>query len=160
MILDPSVIAAVIAGLAAVLGYLIGQRQATLERKRRACAEAMADALRWLELPYRIRRRPNDDPETLNELAEKSSSLREQLGFHEKWLSVEVPQVHQSFTDLVTKVRKAAGPAISDAWEARPAETPREMNVGRLLDTEEAERAADQFSSEVERQLTWWRILR
>ncbi len=46
-----SVVAAAKAALAAVFVYFLGQRQVTVERERRASAEAIADALSWLELP-------------------------------------------------------------------------------------------------------------
>ena len=60
--LEPSVIAALVVGASAVasavLAYLLGQRRTSVERKRTLCAEAIADALQWLELPYRISPNP------------------------------------------------------------------------------------------------------
>ena len=90
-----SVVAAAIAALVAVLVYFLGQRQASVERKWRGSAEAIADALSWLELPYRIRR-TSDTPETLGALAERVHHLQERLLFHENWLRIEVPQPTQN----------------------------------------------------------------
>jgi hypothetical protein len=160
MVLDPSVVAALVAALGALLAYLLGQRQAALERKRRACAEAIADALSWFNLPYRIRRRLSNEPETLNALNERINSLRERLEFHEMWLRVEVPKAHPHFHQLVLAVRQASRSAIEEAWESAPIRTASQMNTGGLsMNREPVEKEAEAFSSAVVRQLTWWRVL-
>lgn len=158
--LDPTVLAALIAVFGAMVAYWLGQRQAAVERKRRACAEAMADALKWLELPYRIRRRVDDKPATLSALAERASDLRERLEFHEKWLRVEIPTAHSHFKILLQAVRTAAGPAIEAAWSTHPAQAASQMNLGSLnLQLATVDAAVDAFSSEVTRELVWWRLV-
>ena len=101
----------------AVLAYLLGQRRISVERKRTLCAEAIADALQWLELPYRIRRRTDNTPETLTALGDRINDLRERLQFHEKWLRIEVPQSVVSYQRLVGEVIAAAGREIEKCLE-------------------------------------------
>ena len=157
--MDPSVIAALIAVAGAVLAYLLGQRQKALERKRTACAQAISDALQWLELPYRIRRRPDDIAETLSSLAERINNLREQLQFHEKWLRIEIPNSAKRYQSLVKVVMATAGPAIEDAWKTCPVKSAGEMNIGPLdINRDQVDEAVENFSLEVVKELSWWRV--
>ena len=131
-----------------------------MERKRIACAEAMADALRWLELPYRIRRRPDDAAETLASLSERTNHLRERLQFHEKWLRIEIPKSVCSYRRLMEAVRVAARPAIEEAWNTPPITSAKDMNIGRLdIDLDTVAANSEEFSSEASKALAWWRIL-
>ena len=162
--LEPSVIAALVVGASAVasavLAYLMGQRRTSVERKRTLCAEAIADALQWLELPYRIRRRPDNTPQTLTALGDRINDLRERLQFHEKWLRIEIPQSVTSYQRLVEEVIVAAGQEIENAWNASPAQSANDMNVGHLSITRDrVDAAVEDFSAEVVKALAWWRIL-
>ncbi len=162
--LEPSVIAPLFVGApavaSAILAYLLGQRRISVERKRTLCAEAIADALQWLELPYRIRRRPDDTSQTLTALGDRINDLRERLQFHEKWLRIEVPQSVESYQRLVGEVRAAAGQEIEDAWNASPAQSASDMNIGQLSITRDlVDPAVEAFSAEVVKALAWWRIL-
>ena len=158
--MDSSIIAALIAVIGVVFGYLIGQRQTALERKRILCAEAISDALQWLELPYRIRRRTGNADETLASLAKRINHLRERLQFHEKWLRIEMPKSLTSYKCLVKEVMTAARPAIEEAWNACPVESATDMNLGLLeIGREKVDVAVERFSSDAVKALTWWRIV-
>ena len=52
-----TIIAALIAALVAVAGYMVTQAQARRERKAKEFADALAAVEEYLEAPYRIRRR-------------------------------------------------------------------------------------------------------
>ena len=131
-----------------------------MERKRTLCAEAIADALKWLELPYRIRRRPDNTPQTLTALGDRINDLRERLQFHEKWLRIEIPRSVASYQRLVEEVMAAARQEIEDAWTASPAESSSDMNIGQLsIIRDRVDAAVEDFSSEVVKSLAWWRIL-
>ena len=138
---------------------LVGPASSGLRTKRKSCAQAIADALQWLELPYRIRRRPNDAAETLSSLAERTNNLREQQEFHEKWLRIEMPGSAQKYGRLVKEVRAAAGTAIADAWRTGPVKSAGDMNIGELdISRGRVEQAVEEFSSAVVKELSWWRV--
>ena len=82
--------AAAIAALVAVTVYLVGQRAVRFDRKRELSGKAIAEALAWLELPYRIRRRVDDAPDTLLGLVDRMHDLQESLLFYRGWLQVEL----------------------------------------------------------------------
>ena len=151
------ILAASLPALAAVLIYVLSQRQVALERKRRACAEAISDALSWLELPYRIRRRTDDTDDTLRSLAERIHNLQERLLFHENWLRVEIPQTSQQYRDLVQRVKKKAGPAMQDAWKASPVASANAMNIGDL-GMGSVDNLVLAFTERVRSQLALWRV--
>jgi len=156
--MHPTVNAAMIAAVISVVVFTLGVRQQALERKRKSCAEALADALSWLEIPYRIRRRPNDSPETLQALANHVHQLQERLLFHQSWLRLELPGVYESYHDLVREVRTAARSPIQDAWVANPIGSAVEMNVGDL-GLAPSDEYLTNFATRVRDQLAWWKVL-
>lgn len=137
--LDPSYIAAsatvaaaAIAALVAVMVYVLGQRAARRDRKRELCGKAIAEVLAWLELPYRIRRRVDDAPDTLRGLVDRMHELQESLLFYRGWLQVELPQAHEEYVSLVAAVKAAASSAIQEAWQSLPSSEAKEMNIGEF----------------------------
>lgn len=124
--------AAFIAAAAAVGLHWLGQRQAARQRKRQACAKALADALSWLELPYRVRRRADDSTATLGELAARMHDLQEALLYHESWLRVEVPGAHEEYTHLLRAVKRSALEPLREAWAQQPIADPSGMSLGPL----------------------------
>jgi hypothetical protein len=133
--IDPSIatlLAAAIAAMVAVAVYVLGQRQASRQRKREACAKALSDALAWLELPYRIRRRPDDSGSTLAGLAGSMHQLQERLLYHQNWLRIEVPDASDAYEALVKAVKDTAEKQIQEAWTMPPASKPENMSVGDL----------------------------
>jgi len=151
--MDASIIAGLFAGLGAVIAYFLGQRYSTLERKRQTCSQAMSDALSWLEIPYRIRRRPDDSPETLKALTETISDLRVRLNFHREWIAVELPEASERYNNLLSDVMRTVGPAIQEAWVAPYANNSAGMNTGNL-GISDCKDAVEAFSNEVKNQLT------
>lgn len=127
-----SLTVALIAGALAVYIHFLGQRSAARERKREACAKALGDALSWMEMPYRVRRRTDDSSDTLNLLVKRMNDLQEALNFHESWLRIEVPEAYPSYGELLVAIRDSVGDPLREAWEASPASSSAEMNIGDL----------------------------
>lgn len=137
--IDPSYIAAaatvavgLIAALSAVIVHVLGQRAAARARKRELCGKAIADALAWMELPYRITRRIDNNPDTLHALADRIHQLQESLLFYLSWLRVELPEAHHEYQSLVNAVKGATRAAIRDAWRKQPSIEPEDMNIEEL----------------------------
>ena len=145
-----SIAAAFMAAAAAVGLHWLGQRQAVQERKRRACAKALADALSWLELPYRVRRRADNSAITLSDLAGRLHDLQEALLYHESWLRIEVPGAHEVYSRLVRAVKQSALEPLREAWAQEPITGPGDMSIGPLnMGSVEAE--VNAFSKEVKK---------
>jgi len=137
-----AILAAAIAALAAVSLHWSGQREVRRDRKRELCGKAIAEALAWMELPYRIRRRVDDNAETLRGLADRMHQLQESLLFYRGWLEVELPEARDEFASLIAAVKTAAGEAIREAWRNPPSPRPEDMNIGELnIETSDVEEA-------------------
>lgn len=132
--MDAAVIVAIIAAAVTFLAFLGDRYRDALARRRKLAAAALSDALLWLELPYRIRRRVDNDPPTLAALAERMHGLQERQVLHKSWLEVEIPAAHQSYVALLEAVKEQVGTHMRDAWESEPAARPELMNVGQLFE--------------------------
>jgi hypothetical protein len=154
-----SVVLAIIGSgaFAAAVSAVIVQRQGTVERKRKACAEALTDALEWLELPYRIRRRLDDTSTTLALLRDHINALQARLAFHDSWLLVELPDAHARYRQLVNSIKGATHEAIFGAWKAEPITRAEQMNTGALFDGNFDEQVAE-FAAVVRSALKFWRF--
>ncbi len=150
--------ASIIVGLIALVGavglHFANLRQSSLERKRKACAEALTDALKWLEVPYRVRRRPENRELSSTTLIAHIHDLQERLLFHESWLRIEIPALETEYVELVSAVKCAARNAIQDSWETSPV-ADAQMNIGELgVSPVDAE--VVRFSDKVREELNWW----
>ena len=56
-------------------------------------------------------------------------------------------------------VMATAGPAIEDAWKTCPVKSAGEMNIGPLdINRDQVDEAVENFSLEVVKELSWWRV--
>lgn len=138
--LDSSVVLpAVLSGafLAAMLTATINiwlarrkNREEELNRLRAAFAEAFAAYSAYKEMPYAIRRRRSDAPaEERVRLSEALREIQANLSYHLAWTKIESETVGEAYAKLVQEVRKTAGAAMREAWEAPPIETDTAMNI-------------------------------
>jgi hypothetical protein len=86
----------------------------------RCYGDALADALAWCELPYRVARRTSDAPETLADLADKFHQLQERIEHHRRWLQLESDSVCAAYAALVAGVKERARGPIAAAWRRPP----------------------------------------
>jgi hypothetical protein len=154
----PSWIGPVLAALvAAGLGFIFAQRQKQLEMKREACAKALSDALAWLELPYRIRRRSSDDPNTRTVIVDRIHSLQEALIFHDSWLLLTVPSAVNPYRRLVSKVKAVCLEPMRSAWNAPAINSGAQMNIGSL-GIQPVVDEVTAFVDAVRTELRWWHL--
>lgn len=109
--------------------YMLNQQAARRERRSKAFAEALTAVEEYLEMPYRIRRRPAA-PDVRRELTDKVSSLLARKAFHQAWLQIEASEVAVPYAALVASARAEAGVQMSEAWQHPPIETDSGMNLG------------------------------
>src|SRR5579875_2384947 len=110
-----TIIAAVIAALVAVTGYMLTQAQARRERRDREFADALAAVEEYLEAPYRIRRRQAATPEAREALTSALSGLQARIALHRAWLQVEAPAVGRAYEALVSAAEALVSAARSEA---------------------------------------------
>lgn len=127
-----TICAAAVAAMAAVFLHFLSVRRTLRDRKRETCAQAITDALAWLELPYRIRRRSDDTSVTIAGLVNRMHDLQERLLLHESWLRVELPEAHASYCALVRAAKDAVRDTLRGAWGSPPAARPTDQNLDDL----------------------------
>lgn len=159
--MDAAVVAAIITAGVTFLAFLADRYREAVGRKRGVAADALSDALLWLEVPYRIRRRADNSPATLSNLAERMHQLQEKHIFHASWLRVEIPAAHSAYVALLGTVKEQVAPHIQAAWNSTPAERPDLMNVGRLFEADVA-KETDAYAEAVVGSLRLfpWRVRR
>jgi len=76
-----------------------------------------------------IRRRVNDEPATLQRLADHGHHLQERLARAEAWTTAESQGMGEEYTTLATAVKRAIGPLLQEVWESPPITKPGDMNL-------------------------------
>ena len=124
-----TIIAALIAALVVVAGYMLTQAQARRERRAKEFADALAAVEEYLEAPYRIRRRQAATPEAREALTSALSNLQARIALHCAWLQVEAPAVGHAYEALVSAARSEAGAQMAEAWNTSPLTSDTDMNL-------------------------------
>ena len=98
-------IAAAIAAVVAVFGYLVNARLSRLSERARAYAEALNAIEQYKQLPYWFYRIHNESPETRVQLAERLGTTQEALAFHRRWLELTSPRVGAAYNAYLDKLQ-------------------------------------------------------
>src|SRR5437870_3580396 len=133
---DAAVIAAIIAAFGSLGIFAADRYLESLSRKRGKAAEALSDALLWLEMPYRIARRVDDQSNTLSSLATALHHLQERHIFNRAWLQIEVPPAYEAYGQLLDEIKNQCAADIADAWKRSPATRPEQMNLGPIYEVD------------------------
>jgi hypothetical protein len=151
----------------AVLGAVVAVLIHTLERRaeRRAAqrllfAEALSDVFRWMEFPYRIRRR-SPGAESRRALADDMNEMQERIRFRSGWLEIEDAVVFRAYQDLLGEVRKVVRPALKDAWESAPVTEDVGMNLNLnapLWDAKPIDERARLYLAAARGRFRWWKV--
>jgi hypothetical protein len=119
-----------IALFGAFLTYALNQRAVRKERRAKTFAEALTVVEEYLEMPYRIRRRPESSSAVRQQLTDEVSGLLARMAFHQAWLQIEASAVAVPYATLVATARAKAGAQMSLAWQQPPITTDDGMNLG------------------------------
>lgn len=117
----PATIAALIAGVVAVVSLLVNGRRARMDRQRQLFGAAFGDITSYCEFPYIVRRRRHDTPEEERvRISTELSEIQRRLNHNKAVLLVEAPRVARAYAALVETTRQIAGRAIRDGWDLSP----------------------------------------
>jgi hypothetical protein len=116
-----TIIAAIIAASVATFGYVITARAKLLEQRRRTYAAALAAVEAYKQLPYRIRRRPDDSSATRGALGTAISDIQRDLDFYRRLLDLDSPKLGNAYYALVQASRDQGKQHRDEAWKQPPA---------------------------------------
>jgi len=116
--------------IGSVVSTVMNNLQVTAQVRRERYAQAVRTIVAWIEYPYRIRRRTDDNPVTLAALAEHGHTLQEQLAETRAWVAAESDVVSQVLEDVLLRLRPIIGHACQQAWREDPITIAAKMNLG------------------------------
>lgn len=109
-------------------------REEERARQRTLFAEAYQAYAAYKEMPYAIRRRRHDDlPGERVRLAEVTREIQGKLSYYEAWIAAESTTVGDTYSYLIGELRKVAGGAMRDAWNAAPITNDADMNISSTI---------------------------
>lgn len=144
--------------LAALIAYFAKRRSDELTRRREICAKALAAALGWLEIPYRIRRRQGGSASARTAVADFIHHLQEEQTYYQSWLRVEAPRIATAYGALCDAVKAASASAAQAGWRSTGVRSDEEMNIGRL-EVGATANEEEAFLRQVRKDLSLWRGL-
>jgi len=153
------VIPVVVAGLTTAVALLITRAGDAANRRRDRYAEAVQTLVAWVEFPYRVRRRTDDEPATLSTLAQLGHDLQERLACHHAWIATEAPWVAISYAQTRSTIGPLVGATTAEAWNTPPATSATAMNLGGWGPGAECAPAIAAFQDQVERRFGVRRLL-
>ncbi len=106
--------------LGALFGAALGRWAEARNRRSEHYADAVRVLVRWVEYPYRVRRRTSNAPEELRRLAELGHDLQEELQCHHTWIQAESPRVGRTYANAIATIKSQTAAATADAWQAQP----------------------------------------
>lgn len=117
----PAIIAALIAGVVAVVTLMVNGRRARADRQRELFGAAFGDVSGYCEYPYIVRRRRHDVAEQERiRITTELSEVQRKLNHNRAVLRVEAPRVARAYAVLVDATRRIAGAAIHEGWNLTP----------------------------------------
>ena len=144
--------------LIAIAAFFVKRRADELARRRELCSKALAAALDWLEVPYRIRRREDESAAARVALADGVHELQQRMTFYQAWLRVELPSLALPYESLCAAVKRATVDATQRVWGSPGVRRDSDMNVGGL-DIAEMHDETAAFVRSVRHELSLWRGL-
>ena len=137
--------------LVSLLTLVLTRVYESTDRRRDRYAQAVQTIAAWAEFPYRIRRRVNDDPSTLAELAKLGHDLQERMAYQRARFATDHPSLASAFDEARAQISDAVGPASREAWRSEPIVRATDMNLGGWGPARECETAILHLQAEIQR---------
>lgn len=141
--------AAIVAAAVAILLAFVRHTTEKRDRRRSLYSDAFAEAMRWVELTWRVRRRATVDAP---ELVAAGHDIQERINYFSSWLALESPELCRSYCTFVDAVKGRALPMLRTAW-AEPVRPPSAGAAG-LSDPRDPE-AEQRFLNDVRDHLSF-----
>lgn len=127
--MNTTLIVGIVAALVAICGYMLTSAMNRIERRSKIYADAILALIRFQELPYRIRRRPDSTNETRTAIYQRIRDAQETLSYYVILLRLDSPKVGKAFGELVEATRQIGLQYRREAWAAPPATKDEDMNL-------------------------------
>lgn len=112
-----TILAAAIAALVGLSGYLVNQSANRRAQRTNMYAEALQSLRAYQNLPHLIARRSKSDAETREKLWNAVGDAVRSVRFYVGWLYIHSPEVGEAYELLFEKIRILGRSYRSDAWQ-------------------------------------------
>lgn len=123
----------IVAAVAAILVVVLTAYFTASAERRKARAERYAamvvNLTSWTELPYRVRRRPSNDPAVTSALADRIHALHERVVLDSAELAAECPWLGKRYERALADIKAIALPFLNEAWASPGVGTATGMNL-------------------------------
>jgi hypothetical protein len=157
---DAAYIATFVTLLVGIIAATVSLREgaknrAAAERREsaRQYGEAMAAALEWLELPYRVLRRTSDDAPVVQEIVNHFHDVQQSITFHQQWMTLASTELGACYGELVRAVKSKTAPMIRRAWSRPATERPMQMSISDVIDDADVSAELQALTVAIRRQL-------
>jgi hypothetical protein len=148
----------IVAALTSVATMWVARAGDATNQRRQNYAEAVRTLVAWIEFPYRVRRRSDDEAATLHELTSIGHDLQERLALHKAWISAEHTGMALAYAESVRKVSIVVAPALREAWNSPFISKPSEMNLGEWGPGRECGGMVEEFQRLISLRFGWQKV--
>jgi hypothetical protein len=157
----PAVVAAGVSGIVSVSIALLGSwfvnRRAQRDRHRTVFEEAFAACVAYVEFPYAVHRRRNDDPAAERiRISEQLRAVQERIDYSTAWMWAESRWVAMHYETLATATRNIFGPQIGAAWDRDP--ITKDSEIHATIDRGDHRIYVDEYLSAVRDHFSFWPV--
>lgn len=115
--------------IANMITAVITGLRASAELRRQHYSTAVELLAARIEYPYRLRRRTNNNPETLAKLADVGHDVQQRLAQSRAWIAAENAVLGDVFDACLTALDEPFKDACREAWDSEPVTEPSQMNL-------------------------------
>ncbi|MFJ4175384.1 hypothetical protein [Microbacterium sp. NPDC089696] len=145
-----TIMAAFIAAVIAVGGYIWQQRHTRADKRAVMYSEALRAVEDYAEAPFRVRRRQGKDARAT--VSTQISEIQSRLALSAALLTISTnTHIATAFDNLVTITKKTAGQAMTDAWKSRRLRRDSEIPCPSPYDRSAILKAREQYLAAIRR---------
>lgn len=129
-----TIIAAIIAAIVVVAGYVVQQRISRRQLQATIYSQAIQAVEDYVQAPYRIQRKDGSS-ETRQILIRDVSDIQSRLAYFASILDINAPDnIAAAYRELVQAARNEAGTQMTTAWRAKPIRSGRDVPLTTPFD--------------------------
>lgn len=141
-----------------IVNVVLGQWAVTRQARRDRYSNVVGTLVARIELPYRIRRRTDDEVGTLHALSERFHANQEQIVADEAWVAADSQKVLGAWKAVRKKVDPWLNEQAQLAWLQNPVSAGAAMNLDPPLQAPEVQAELAALQTQISRATVWWRL--
>lgn len=143
--------------VSAVVTALAGQWAAVRQARRARYSDVVATLVARMELPYRIRRRTDDEPATLATIRDMFHTSQERVVVDQAWVAADSAKVLEAWKAVRDKLDPWVRDRAQEAWTHDPITGGAAMNLEPPLPPPDIDIELANLQSRIAGATRWWK---